>query len=199
MKFRFYTPKEIDKYSHYINQKFNRLTIIKLLLAGVKPVKNNTRFQIVPYIECVCDCGKKWDGQLSVVLNGGTKSCGCLFNEKKKLSKNKIHGMRSTKEGRAFYSAKNRCTNVNNKKYKDYGARGIRFLFKSFEEFFNEIGYAPSMIHSLDRKDNNGNYEIGNIRWATKLQQKHNQRKIKSFTNSGQYFVGMELHPRWNK
>jgi hypothetical protein len=79
-------------------------------------------------------------------------------------------------ELQAFRDARKRCTNPNVKAYKGYGARGIRFLFTSFEQFFEHIGPRPAGM-SLDRIDNDGNYEPGNVRWATKAEQRANQRK----------------------
>jgi hypothetical protein len=75
-------------------------------------------------------------------------------------------------------NAKGRCTNVHNKDYLDYGGRGIKFLFNAFQEFFTELGSKPSHQHSLDRKDNDGNYEPGNVRWATKVEQRNNRRNL---------------------
>lgn len=77
----------------------------------------------------------------------------------------------------AFQNAKYRCENPKNKSYPDYGQRGIKFSFSSFAEFFAEVGPRPSPEHSLDRFPNNdGNYEKGNIRWATRVEQASNKR-----------------------
>jgi hypothetical protein len=73
--------------------------------------------------------------------------------------------------------AKQRCTNPNSQRWYTHGARGIKFLFNSFEEFIQTIGRRPSPEHSLDRfPDNDGNYEPGNVRWATRSQQQLNKR-----------------------
>ena len=87
------------------------------------------------------------------------------------------HGMHNTPEYHAYQDAKYRCSNPNNPRYPWYGKRGINFKFGSFEEFFNELGHRPSKNHSLDRIDNEGDYEPGNVRWATKYEQIHNRRK----------------------
>lgn len=76
----------------------------------------------------------------------------------------------------AFTCAQARCINPKNPGFKHYGARGIRFLFESFEQFFAEIGPRPTPQHSLDRKDNDGHYAPGNVRWATRREQRLNQR-----------------------
>lgn len=81
----------------------------------------------------------------------------------------------------AFIAAKQRCTNPKNPRYCAYGGRGIQFLLSSWHELVKEIGYRPSKVHSLDRINNNGNYEIGNIRWATRKQQYANRRVINQY------------------
>lgn len=76
----------------------------------------------------------------------------------------------------AYMAARRRCNDSNNSGYKWYGGRGIEFRFKSFVEFIDHIGRKPSKEYSLDRIDNNGHYEIGNVRWATIDLQLKNRR-----------------------
>lgn len=79
------------------------------------------------------------------------------------------HGMRYTKVYKCWAHIRDRCNNVNNKAYKYYGGRGISVCDewnKSFEEFYKHIGDPPSKKHQIDRIDNNGNYEAGNVRWV---------------------------------
>jgi len=90
----------------------------------------------------------------------------------------------------AFHQAKHRCTNPNAPAWKNYGGRGIQFRFESFEKFFEEIGERPTSAHSLDRKDNDGHYEPGNVRWATKCEQNQNQRKRQKATNEHLLTIG---------
>ena len=89
-----------------------------------------------------------------------------------------------TLEKTAYYNARNRCTNPKDAYYSDYGGRGIEFRFTSFKQFIdalrtpeNPSGLRPSPEHTLDRKNNDGHYEAGNIRWATYYQQSRNQRQ----------------------
>jgi hypothetical protein len=81
-----------------------------------------------------------------------------------------------SREYEAFRNAKNRCRRKQNSDYSNYGGRGIKFLFKSFHEFLAEVGPKPSSKRRLDRIDNDGHYEPGNVRWATYSQSAKNAR-----------------------
>jgi len=112
------------------------------------------------------------------------------------------HGMSGTPEYRAFIDAKCRCSNKNNQRYPWYGARGIEFRFDSFVDFFDEIGPKPADEYSLDRIDNEGHYETGNVHWATKYEQIHNRRKhetpwLEGNSNNAKEFV--VTHPDGHK
>ena len=87
----------------------------------------------------------------------------------------RIKGIK-TPEYLAYQMARQRCVNPKNKQYKDYGGRGIKFLFKNFRELFSAVGPRPSSKYSLDRRDNNGNYEVGNTKWSTRSEQQKNKR-----------------------
>jgi hypothetical protein len=86
--------------------------------------------------------------------------------------------MGKTPENHAFIAARLRCRSRTHPKFHDYGGRGIKFLFINFEQFFAELGPRPTGM-SLDRIDNDGNYEPGNVRWATRSIQQHNKRTSK--------------------
>ena len=83
-----------------------------------------------------------------------------------------------TPEYRAYIDAKSRCNNPNSGRYYTHGGRGIKFLFNSFDEFFAAVGPRPDGM-TLDRIDNDGHYEAGNLRWATPSQQVSNRRRYK--------------------
>lgn len=128
--------------------------------------------------EFQCDCGNRKVILEKHVKAGLILSCRCLQAENTG-NRFRKHGAAETDEYRIFRAAKSRCTNPNVKRYKDYGGRGIEFRFASFEEFYEALGPRPSPKHSIDRIDNNGHYEKGNVRWATQVIQNNNQRPKK--------------------
>jgi hypothetical protein len=90
------------------------------------------------------------------------------------------HRMTKSLEWNTWSSMKSRCLNQNSDAYPDYGGRGIAIhgpWIKSFEAFLAYMGPRPGAAYSIDRIDNDGNYEPGNVRWATRSQQNANQRK----------------------
>jgi hypothetical protein len=131
---------------------------------------------------CSCDCGGRIVATGSNLRRLLTGSCGCLRAETSRSNATK-HGHavpgRETPEYKAWNSAIQRCTNPNSKSYPHYGGRGIKVCERwrhSFENFFADLGPRPSPTHSLDRyPDRKGDYEPGNVRWATQAQQSENR------------------------
>lgn len=126
---------------------------------------------------CRCECGNEkliYGGHLRA---GMTESCGCGPQVCRVT-----HNLSHSPEYRAWDNARERCRNPNNRKFPIYGARGISVCERwanSFDNFIADMGRKPSPSHSLDRIDNNGNYEPGNCRWATGEQQNRNRRPFK--------------------
>jgi hypothetical protein len=173
-------------------QAFGKLAVVRY--AGKTPNGDAT------YL-CACSCGNKKIVRAANLRNGTTNSCGCLFREWCKQSLRpplKTHGLSDTPEYRAFSGARHRCTNTNNRQYHDYGGRGIKFNFPSFEEFIKYVGKKPSPNHSLDRIDVNGNYEPGNLRWADAKTQVAN-RRIKRIEDFSTEEIFAELQRRNTK
>lgn len=85
---------------------------------------------------------------------------------------------KQTREQNSYYNAKQRCTNPSFYRYAEWGGRGIEFRFASFEEFLAEVGYAPENT-SIDRINNEGHYEKGNVKWSTHKEQRANRRMTK--------------------
>lgn len=130
---------------------------------------------------CKCDCGNTVIVPGVHLVTGNTKSCGCrkIETSRQNGSNNKTHGMTGTSEYKAWQSLRDRCYNVDSQQYNNYGARGIRVCnrwLNSFENFYADMGPKPSSIHSIDRMNNNGDYEPENCYWATPTQQSNNKR-----------------------
>lgn len=98
------------------------------------------------------------------------------------------HGMNKSPEHRAWVHMKQRCSNKKKREYEHYGGRGIKVhpgWQTSFLAFLRDVGPRPSVKHSLDRIDVNGDYEPGNVRWATQQEQKENTRVVRMVTLDG--------------
>lgn len=134
----------------------------------LRKIEHNTHKQVQWLCRCVC--GKE-RAVISLSLHAGkSKSCGCMTRV--------THGMHKSPEYGIWRSMKNRCHIKKHKGYRNYGARGIKVCerwLNSFENFYADMGPRPSPEHSIDRKNNNGNYEPGNCRWATNDVQHRNR------------------------
>ncbi|WP_138110666.1 hypothetical protein [Burkholderia gladioli] len=148
------------------NERFGKLTFKEMVLAG----KSGARYAVF-----VCDCGNEKEMSVSNVVLGKSKSCGCLA-VKTTGDRARTHGMTGTPEYRTWKSMWARCTNPTLDRYPRYGGRGITVCdrWESFEKFYEDMGPRPSLNHSIERDDVDGNYEPGNCRWATKREQSWN-------------------------
>jgi len=109
-----------------------------------------------------------------------------------RIKNNTTHGATvggtTTPEFRTWCHIRSRCLNPNNKFYSDYGGRGITVCQRwldAFENFLADMGPRPSVKHSIDRIDNDGNYEPGNCRWATISEQARNTRQNRNIEFNG--------------
>lgn len=160
----------------YINKKYNKLTILSI-------VKNDSEMWKTKVL-CKCDCGNEKVITLSNITNGRTKSCGCIQKASKK--KQKTHGKSKTRLYKLYYAMVYRCYNTKSNDYKDYGLRGITVCdewlndFMSFYNWAYANGYNDDL--TIDRIDNNGNYEPNNCRWVDNTTQANNKRTTKYLT-----------------
>lgn len=127
--------------------------------------------------DCVCDCGSLVQYRGDLLKSGRRKSCG-QHND----------GRSDTSEYSIWLTMRARCTNPKNHKFADYGGRGIRVCDRwlSFDNFLADMGPRPSPQHSLERKENSGNYEPSNVRWATAKEQANNTRGNRLITINGE-------------
>ena len=145
---------------------------------------------------CVCElCGKKVFVEKRNLISGNSKTCGCTRRSAMTKSVTK-HGLSKSPESTAWRKTKDKCFNNKNPDFKYYGGRG-RVMCERwrnyFENFFADMGPRPSQKHSIDRINNDGNYEPGNCRWATRKIQSMNTRRTMR-QGAGVYKKGNKFH-----
>lgn len=147
--------------------RFGRLVVIE---------RDRTFGKSVAWI-CKCDCGNIHTTRPYDLKSGKVSSCGCYQSE----SRTK-HGGSYLPEYYVWAGMKDRCTNKNNKYFSYYGGRGIKVCeqWNDFKNFFADMGPRPGNKYSIDRIDENKDYEPGNCRWATKTEQSRHFRTFKT-------------------
>ena len=155
-------------------RRFGRLYVIQR-----EGSRNNRAFWL-----CKCDCGKTTIVDTCSLRRKtkATTSCGC-FNREQLLKSHITHGQSKSKMFSVWHDIKKRCLNPNIKTYKYYGGRGIKMYSEWINDYMAFYNYVSTLPHfgvpglSIDRINNDGNYEPGNLRWATAKEQMNNRRK----------------------
>ena len=167
----------MGKIKDLTGQKFGRLTVVEFAEIRKRSA----------YWRCKCICGSQKIVAGYHLLSGAIQSCGCLWAEV--VKKNRLH---SAKVYSAWHGIKRRCFDPNNKAYKNYGGRGITMFedwindFQAFYDYVSKLPHFGEAGYSLDRIDNDGNYEPDNLRWATVYEQLRNRRNNRIVEYNGE-------------
>ena len=154
-------------------QRFGRLVVVS---------KTEERIYRHVVWKCLCDCGNECLAPSNSLKTGRKQSCGCLMVESRGTARI-THHMSGTKLYAAWQGMRKRCFSTYHKNYEDYGGRGITVCeewnndFQSFYDYVSQLPHFGEEGYSLDRINNDGNYEPGNVRWATGKEQASNRRK----------------------
>lgn len=172
----------MSKKINLLGKRFGRLIVI----SEAPSVNGRTCWH------CKCDCGKEITTKKDNLLQGKTRSCGCLYLESaSKLHKS--HGMSNTRLFYIWQSMRHRCTIKNDRAYKNYGGRGIKVCEEWTSDFMNFYNWAINNGYrddlTIDRINVNGNYEPSNCRWIPKEYQAENKRNSRYVYFNGEKFT----------
>lgn len=126
---------------------------------------------------CICDCGSSKTVRAPNLYSGNTKSCGCIHKEMLTATKT-THGLTGKPEYKAWVDMVARCTQPHKINYPNWGGRGIKVCSRWMDarNFYEDMGDKPHPNLTLERRDNEGNYEPSNCYWATWEEQQNNKR-----------------------
>ena len=183
-------------------KKFNKLSVIEFAYTKKQPSGKSVAFW-----KCLCDCGNISYVSATHLKSNHTTSCGCALKQhQKNLGEyNYANGLSNTRIGRIYYNMINRCKNPNVSSYKYYGAMQIKVCekwqpknngFKNFCDWAFQNGYNENL--TIDRIDNNGNYEPNNCRWVDLYIQANNKKKTKRYEYKGEKLTIAEISRKYN-
>lgn len=179
-----------------VGKRFGRL-VVKERLANKRLPSGKTQIMRL----CKCDCGKKHSVSGENLKSGNVKSCGCYAKEiSSKVHKK--HGLSQTRIFEVWHGIKQRCLNKKDKHYKDYGGRGIIICnywknnFINFYKWAMRNGYKEGL--TIDRINNNGNYEPANCRWVTLTDQANNRRSNVMVTYNSETLTLTQMARKYN-
>jgi hypothetical protein len=164
-------------------QRFGRLSVLQ---EGPRAGRFKSRTWA-----CMCDCGNSTTVYQGKLTQGATQSCGCLQRNVLPLiqrTHGNVIGKSPTPEYRTWCAMKRRCYNPNSVGYCDYGGRGICVCesWHEFANFLRDMGPRPTPTHSIERTDNDGNYEPGNCVWSDRNAQANNRRSNRILEHGGE-------------
>lgn len=164
--------------------RFGRLVVVERI--GTKSSQ--------PLWICICDCGKLHESASKPLVNGNTKSCGCLRREMV-AEKNKTHGLSKLPEYSIWCDIKKRCENPKSANFKYYGERGIKLSesWQDFKVFYSDMGPRPAPDYSVERLDVNKNYEKSNCVWIPLAEQARNKTNTVHVEVNGKKMILADL------
>lgn len=180
-------------------QIFGRLTVLGFL--GIKGTNSMWL--------CKCECGNISHKVGTTILRGLIVSCGC-FQREQSSKRLRTHGMTNTPEFETWHSMLSRCRLPSVPNFHRYGGRGITVCERwqdSFENFYADMGDRPTSKHSIERRDNDGDYTPENCYWGTEEEQQNNKSGTKRVVYQGESLsiaqwsrkLGINRHTLYNR